>query len=1403
MSSLNKKFMAFPLVVCFVLLMVCTLGFAGCNPGKVRVTLDADGGYFVTGEGNKECIVLELDAGSSIEVPSLPVRNPSSTQVFTFDGWDTLFPTHVSEDMVIKAKWTSTTRYYTVTINANGGTFSDGSSVKTSSYQYGQTITLPAAPTKAGTAACNYVFDGYTNNVTMVTADVTLTAKWVEVANRYTITYNANGGSLSDGIDSVSQYTLDGQSYGAKLELPAEYDLIAPASTLTTVYEFDGWLDSPQGQPVTKVASTATVYAKWVARDRLYDITFDAGTGAFPGNVSTRVIKLKYGDDITYTGATPVKSKTARYEYIFQGFNIPDGATVTGDTTFTAVFAEADRLYNVTFDAGEGYFGNVNTKTITTKFKYDELISTPNITPAKDPTNATAFTFEGYEGWTAESRVTGEGMVFEAAYTESARMYDVTFDAGNGYFDGDATHKTKVLQFAYNAVITAPNVEPTRDSTVASDYTFAGYSYLTADTKVTGEGMTFSALYTDTVRQYNITFDANGGKFADDETRIVVKVNYGEVPSLPAGTANPTKAADAFAVYNFAGWTPTDFSEVSGDTTYTAYYSESVRTYTASFYDAPNGELLYSTSFKAAKAGYPVLSDEQMAELNAETRVLDSNGYVGEWRFTLLNKDCDFYKTSDVPGYSASYFYGDGTQTSPYLIDNIETAYTMIKALNDSYDAYNSADSADKINILNAASSVYYRLIGDVDLTVDPSNEHDITHVIYADFAKENAGVTYEQFIASCIDDLDLSTSWFIGHLDAKKSNTENYKLLGLNPDYLSATDGALFWTAWNAEFTNLDVELGEYLASIALYGDGDYVIFDNVNIANAAGVARTYATPSDNNEGPYISQTFTKRTVFRNCTNNANITSQASYFGVFVGGYIGNDTTNKADELTFVNCVNNGKIVSSSWASMLYGNPSKRTFSDNTLTVEGCVNNGSITASGPGLFIGKTSSVFTQEMVDRLNAMVTNNGTLETLSTITGTVNAAGSIALTAAAGTTFAAGKYTLDVTMYANEVGSKGTLRIGYTTTKVLEAEADVIDFEINRYKFIERSAYDALANKLDTASMTWYDFTGYRGIKYAYDDVNGYVVFDFNAYRISYTIDSTKKATYIVTRFDAEGEIVAYCEYSGMIQGYSFDGSTTIKADTDAIIDVMANTIYNGYAGSVAQKDHTLAEVMADFNITEPLYVRVGRVSNLDVATLTLNGLTFNAGETLRYSIGNSHFIEALPFYVESGNLYVFAMNVAADIYLDNTIVINNYAETLAITPETAQVVASPRLYAGDANTTNTLSGLGADVYLLTLSEFGEKGGIAFYTPNIADKVVVTRKVYKFGNDTINNISYGFTLASDSFEGQHTLVLFPIYYEPDAQGKAMWKQLTLEYTAYAIGAGVLPETSFTFAFPAEAE
>ena len=183
------------------------------------ITFDTDGG--------SEVAPITQDYGTTVTAPNAPTKTG-----YTFKGWNQAVPTTMpAENMTITATWEI--NEYTITFNTNGGT-----TIAAITQDYNTAVQAPANPTKEG-----HTFKQWDKAIpaTMPAENITITAEWT--VNKYTITFNTNGGSE---IASITQ------DYGTAI--------VAPANPTKSGYTFTGW---DKTIPSTMPAENITVTATW------------------------------------------------------------------------------------------------------------------------------------------------------------------------------------------------------------------------------------------------------------------------------------------------------------------------------------------------------------------------------------------------------------------------------------------------------------------------------------------------------------------------------------------------------------------------------------------------------------------------------------------------------------------------------------------------------------------------------------------------------------------------------------------------------------------------------------------------------------------------------------------------------------------------------------------------------------------------------------------------------------------------------------------------------------------------------------------------------------------------------------------------------------------------------------
>ena len=291
-------------------------------------------------------------------------------------------------------------------------------------------------------------------------------------------------------------------------------------------YTFTGW-----DKEVVAAAGSTTYTAVFSETWKEYPITFIV-------NGQSTTVNTHWGDLPVAPAVSGYEDDT--YTYTFKAWS-PALTECAGATTYTATFDKTYKTFTVTFLNEDG--SEISKKT---DYHYGDTVTVPT-DPTKAADNTYTYTFAG---WDKAVETVTKDATYTATYNKTYIDYTIKFVGHDGEISSATYH--------YGDTVTVPSVPGYEDDT----YTYAFKDWSGEEvTAVTGD-KTYTADYTATYKEYNITFKwANGG----EET---VTAHWGDMPAAPSV---PSYAQDG-KTYSFIGWEPA-LVACAGDATYTAQYS--------------------------------------------------------------------------------------------------------------------------------------------------------------------------------------------------------------------------------------------------------------------------------------------------------------------------------------------------------------------------------------------------------------------------------------------------------------------------------------------------------------------------------------------------------------------------------------------------------------------------------------------------------------------------------------------------------------------------------------------------------------------------------------------------------------------------------------------------------------
>ncbi|MCL2057568.1 MAG: Ig-like domain-containing protein [Oscillospiraceae bacterium] len=404
--------------------------------------------------------------------------------------------------------------------------------------------------------------------VEIVLADVTVYAIWSTTYEEVKLIFDANGGEDRAGN---TEYSADVPINST--QILADWQPTGIDEFRNEGYRLLGWSLSANGQIVTTVdilLANVRVYAIWSTTYEEVKLIFDANGG------EDRAGNTEYSADVPINSTQILADwqPTGNDEFRNEGYRLlgwslsANGQIVTtvdillANVRVYAIWSTTYEEVKLIFDAngGEDRAGN-------TEYSADVPINSTQILADWQPTGIDEFRFEGYRllGWalTANGSPVATVDILEAnvrvyaVWTVDGDSVNLIFDANGG--EDRAGNTEYSVEVPINSTQTLATWEPTgNDEFRNAGYRLLGWSLTATGSIVTTvdiaeEDVKVYAIWSTTIENVDLIFDANGGEDRQGNTEYSVEVPINSTQNL--ADWQPT-GNDEFrnAGYRLLGW---------------------------------------------------------------------------------------------------------------------------------------------------------------------------------------------------------------------------------------------------------------------------------------------------------------------------------------------------------------------------------------------------------------------------------------------------------------------------------------------------------------------------------------------------------------------------------------------------------------------------------------------------------------------------------------------------------------------------------------------------------------------------------------------------------------------------------------------------------------------------------
>ena len=364
---------------------------------------------------NADGTILESKTLEYGQVPTYsgkePAKETTEEHSYRFEGWDKeLAP--VTGDVAYTAQYTELTNAYEVSF-----VDSNGELLYKNMFEYGETPEYKGRELSLeGNVQYSYPFAGWDKELAPVTGEVTYTATYEQIVNKYKVDFVDESGNVLQS--SEIEYGRAPEFTGTLPTLPESNDQ----------YVYTGAWD----KELINVNGEATYTYVVSKKVKTYTVKFlnEDGSTLFTE-------EYEYGETPVYGGQTPTKAKTAKYSYEFKGWD-KTLADVTGDVTYTAQYNSTINKYTINF-VDEA--GNVLQ---TSDVEYGVVPTFAGTLPTK--ANTVQYTYSG--AWDKTIGEVFDDATYTYVFNATTNKYDITVNHLN--LDGTVAAPAYTTNLEYN-----------------------------------------------------------------------------------------------------------------------------------------------------------------------------------------------------------------------------------------------------------------------------------------------------------------------------------------------------------------------------------------------------------------------------------------------------------------------------------------------------------------------------------------------------------------------------------------------------------------------------------------------------------------------------------------------------------------------------------------------------------------------------------------------------------------------------------------------------------------------------------------------------------------------------------------------------------------------------------------